>query len=383
MNFYSKFRNDQYNNNDERDRLLTFIIRDCNQFNEVEADLINIEKEIAIFSTENCKSCYNKSVNDNIDWSHFCDKLNFRCSTECELILIQNRKLDKNEDNNLLKQFVDLKKQWINQKKIVGKCYQSFKTSFIQQKSYLIDLKDNIISLKKINSILVFKKQYISFLINIIQISIILISSLITFFESIKENLSLNSLIIKIISITASTYIAFILALFRFFKLDTINENIGKVIERYSFIINRLQDKYKTINTFDFKKETVSYWNETINKYKKESIKDIITKTNQEKDILITLKEIVYYQKIYIQLKLKKEIDRANFKKAIIYAKNINSAEDLKKLKSIRKIKYCPLNICKCFKYKLDFNPLYKKENKNIELNDNIEENIVNINDYS
>jgi len=268
MNYYEEFKNNHFISNKKRDNLLVIIIRDCNSFNEVERDLIDIEKEIAVFCSDNCKSCYKKSVNDNMNWSNFCDKYNFRCSDECEIINKIN-----SEKNNLLKDnFNSLKKRWINQKKIVGKIYQSFKTSFIQQKEYLKNLKNQLKSLKKIKSILVLKKQYISFIINIIQISIILISSLLTFFESIKDNIKISSLTIKIISISASTYIAFILAISRFFKLDTINENIGKVIERYSFIINRLEQQHKLIDTFDFKKETIISWNELINKTKKESI---------------------------------------------------------------------------------------------------------------
>ena len=171
----------------------------------------------------------------------------------------------------------------------------------------------------------------------------------------------MSSLIIKIISISASTYIAFILAISRFFKFDTTNENIGKVIERYSFIINRLEQQHKQIDTFDFKKENLSSWNEIINKTKKESITDIITKANEEKDSLITLKDTVYYQKIYIKLKLKKEIDRQHFNKAINLAKNIKSKDDLLILKSLEKKKSCS-----CFRYNLDFESLYNYYDKDL-----------------
>ena len=370
MSYYNKFKNQKYKNKSERNKLLKLIIDDCNSYNEIKIDLINIEKEIAVFCTENCSKCFSKSIKDEINWSYFCDKLNFKCSEDCEL------KNTDNSNSNIKTKFSEFKDRWIKKKLELNKSYYLIQTALIQQDSFLKTIKDNLTSFKKIKSILVLKKQYISFIINIIQISIIFISSLITFFESIKENLSLDSLLVKIISIAASTYIAFILAIFRFFKLDTINENLGKVIERYSFIINRLQDKYRTINSFDFKKDTVSEWNKLIDLNKKENIKDIITKTNQEKDILISLKEAVYYQNIYIQLKLKKEIDRFNFKKALKVAKDIKSVEDLNNLKSIKKLKCCDLNIFRCFKYKLDFDSFYK--NNNIDIDQSIELNKIN-----
>ena len=86
MNHYEEFKNNHFISNKKRDSLLVIIIRDCNSFNEVEIDLIDIEKEIAVFCSDNCKSCYKKSVNDNLNWSNFCDKSNFRCSDECEII---------------------------------------------------------------------------------------------------------------------------------------------------------------------------------------------------------------------------------------------------------------------------------------------------------
>ena len=371
MTYFNKFKNHKYKNKTERNKLLKLIIDDCNSYNEIKIDLINIEKEIAVFCTENCSKCFSKSIRNETDWNFFCDKLNFKCSEECEL--------NNKDESNKKSEFIEIKNRWIKKKLELNKSYHLLQTALIQQDSFLKKIKDNLTSFKKIKSILVLKKQYISFIINIIQISIIFISSLITFFESIKENLNLNSLLVKIISIAASTYIAFILAIFRFFKLDTVNENLGKVIERYSFIINRLQDKYRTIDSFDFKKDTVDEWNNLIDLNKKENIKDIITKTNQEKDILISLREAVYYQNIYIQLKLNKEIDRFNFKKALKVAKDIKSVEDLNKLKSIKKIKCCNFDTFRCIKYKLNFDSFYKNNNSddnNIELDNFNDEDI-------
>lgn len=370
MNFYNKFKKQQYKNKSERDELLKLIIDDCNSYNEIEVDLINVEKEIAVFCTENCKKCFLKSIKNDIEWNYFCDKLNFKCSEDCELKNIN----DSDSNSNTKTKFEELKDIWIKKKIELNECYLLIQTAIIQQDSFLKSIKDNLTSFKKIKSILVLKKQYISFIINIILISIIFISSLLTFFESIKENLKLNSLLTKIISIAASTYIAFILAIFRFFKLDTTNENLGKVIERYSFIINRLQDKYRTIDSFDFKRDSVSEWNHLIDLNKKENIKDIITKTNQEKDILISLKEAVYYQYIYIQLKLKKEIDRFNFKKALKVAKDIKSMDDLNNLRSIKKLRCCHINLFRCFKYKLEFDSFYSNNAQELnKINDDID----------
>ena len=74
MSYFNKFKNHKYKNKTERNKLLKLIIDDCNSYNEIKIDLINIEKEIAVFCTETVVNAFQNQLNEMIEF--FCDKLN-------------------------------------------------------------------------------------------------------------------------------------------------------------------------------------------------------------------------------------------------------------------------------------------------------------------
>ena len=385
MNNLEIFKKKHFKDENERNKILTTLVRDCIYFNQCEGELLNIETEIGIFCSKHCNKCYSANINKVFNWNTFCTINNFKCGEDCLLSKISESN-DEDDAKKISNNFEKLKMSWFDQKKKVNKCYKLYENAFIQQKDFVINIKKQKSRLKKTKALLVLKKQYLNLIINLIQLSIIIVSSSITFFESTKDNLGIDKIASKIISIAASTYIAFILAISRFFKFDSSNENLGKVIERYSFIINRVEQMQKNINNFNLKTKTIDEWNNQIENLKNESIEDIIVKTNEEKDNLLTLKESVYYQKIYIRLKLKKEINRSNFNKALEIADNLKDLKQLKKLKSIKQFRCCSFNIFKCCTYHLDFDSIYDDDNKNnndnnddISDNNNIQNNILNI----
>ena len=70
-------------------------------------------------------------------------------------------------------------------------------------------------------------------------------STAITFFETLKANYEMNQDVQTILPILFSTYIALVLAIVRFFKLDENKEEISKTIQNFTFIIN-----YITVKSF-------------------------------------------------------------------------------------------------------------------------------------
>ena len=108
----------------------------------------------------------------------------------------------------------------------------------------------------------------------------------------------------------ASTYIGLIVAISRFFKLDLKNENLGKVIEKYSFIINRLRHRKRSFENFDFNLKELSSWYTILELQDKDSVEDIITKTNEDRDTLITLSEEINYSKKYSNLKINQKLQK-------------------------------------------------------------------------
>ena len=90
---------------------------------------------------------------------------------------------------------------------------------------------------------------------------------------------AIDKITITIIPILLSTYIAIILAVSRFYKFYTKKENIQKVEEKFSYIINRLRYKRRKCINFDFTCEKLTDWNILIENFNKDGLEEMITKT--------------------------------------------------------------------------------------------------------
>ena len=107
-----------------------------------------------------------------------------------------------------------------------------------------------------------------------------------------------------------STYIELIVADILFFK--TLKIKSWKVIEKYSFIINRLRHRKRSFENFDFNLKELSSWYTILELQDKDSVEDIITKTNEDRDTLITLSEEINYSKKYSNLKINQKLQKKN-----------------------------------------------------------------------
>ena len=184
----------------------------------------------------------------------------------------------------------------------------------LEQQTNLIDSLEHLINDYKENTaILIFKKNFIQKWVNFIQLSIIFVSALITLFETVKPLIKGNNTdeIIILIPIALSTYIGFILAVGRFYKLDIKNEQIIKLIEKYSFIINKYIQKRDRISTFDFKLKSIKEWDDLLILEEKDNITDIVLKASEEKDIVLNLANIFTTKKC-IQEFLKEKTETNN-----------------------------------------------------------------------
>ena len=183
-----------------------------------------------------------------------------------------------------------------------------YRVALEQQKNLSKQINDNIQMYKEKNAILIFKKKSLQYIINSIQISIILVSSIITFFEAIQSSVFKNdnqNISLTVFPIICSTYIGLILAIGRFFKFDIKNEQIIKLIEKYSFIINKLRQKRSKYMDFDFKIHDIHEWNNLLSILEKDSIDDIIMKANEECDLILTPKQYTHYKKKYTKTRMK------------------------------------------------------------------------------
>lgn len=335
------FLNNKYETIEERDNLLDSVINECEDY-------------ITYLIDYNDKKDVRQALHEKIESS---DKRDNRMK-----LIVKQYKLSSESE--------------LKSEKLKKHQFTKFKIGLLQKKYLMDTIVKDINSFKKKKAILVLKSSSLGYYINIIQISIIIISSLITFFESIKNIISFTALTLTIIPVLASTYIAFILAVSRFFKLDIKKENVAKVIEKYSFIISRLKHKLRRVVNFDFKSRKITDWNQLIENFSKDGIEDIITKTTEESDTLITLKENVYYQNIFFKLKLKKTLQHYNQDKLPCREKNYyyGNLGNLNKYKK-RKCR-CPcsnLFNC-CYTTNLDYEKIYELIDIN-DLNDNNKKN--------
>ena len=330
---YNKFINGEYKNKEIRDNLLTEIIEDCEHY-----------MPIMIESKE--KSSIRESIRNRI---------------------LQLNEQDENFEsqyNNLYNNFEKARQEEDTLKKKEKIEFMKYKIGLLQKKSKLDVLYKEIDYFQKSKSILVLKISQLGFYINIIQISVIMVSSIITFFESIKSVIILDNIISTIIPIIASTYIALSLSMARFFKLDSRKEELGNAIEKYGFIISRLKSKRRIMTNFDFKNKEITKWQLLLENYDKDGIEDIITKTTEESNILITLKEYVYYQNIFFKLKLQRALQNFNQTK-IPDKENMEKYLELGNLNLYKK-KKCNNYICKilcgcCCKTTIDYRGIYDK----------------------
>lgn len=97
--------------------------------------------------------------------------------------------------------------------------------------------------------ILFMKHVYLKQIVNIFQVSIIIASTIITFFESMKPHVFSRTPNKKtqIISICLSTYIAIITAIFKFLKIDDRKEEIYKMLQIFNEVETMLNEKIKKI----------------------------------------------------------------------------------------------------------------------------------------
>ena len=182
-----------------------------------------------------------------------------------------------------------------------------------QQKTIFNQIKDTIKLSKKDKAVLSLKYDDLSFKINMVQLSIILFSTLITFVETIKLQYGLNENVGTLIPIIFSTYIALILAIFRFLKWDDKKENISNNLERFSFVINKCRKTKHYINNFTVNNSNIKQWDDLISNYENETYDYLIT-TRENFDNIMTYRELVYYREklrtLYIEEKfIKDDID--------------------------------------------------------------------------
>ena len=369
------YAKNKYKNLDEKNELVDLIINDIKEWKNACSQLDREDNYLGSFCITKCDSCFDWYVKmceiyseenngESMKWSEFFneyEKFNYTCGSDCKLL---------NLDENLKKEYNDKQHHRKEILKKVQELQIGYRVALEQQKNLSKQLNDNIQMYKEKNAILIFKKKSLQYIINSIQISIILVSSIITFFEAIQSSVFKNdneNISLIVFPIICSTYIGLILAIGRFFKFDIKNEQIIKLIEKYSFIINKLRQKRSKYMDFDFKIHDIDEWNNLLSILEKDSIDDIIMKANEECDLILTPKQYTHYKKKYTKTRMKDLLERKNYDELtdIIIHNSDETAQKQITMHMIKKRNFCRYYFCflwLCFdRDYLDYNSILVK----------------------
>ena len=372
MEPYSSLKNKIAKTSIEKDSVLKLILSQIKQYKISEQLLEDKSRELGNKLIKNCSDCekrYRTCCDENgtnkLTWNKYFETNYYDfCSPNpdnCKNASLITKDLSLNTIiNERQKLIVEHKNLEIGYKVA------------LEQQGNLVELYKTLISrYRENNAILIFKKNDIQRKINYIQLSVIFISAIITLFETIKPTISqyMSESILMIFPIALSTYIGLILAIGRFFKFDTKNEQIIKLIEKYSFIINKFVQKKDKAANFDFKFKNVKKWDELLEIEEKDNITDIILKASEERDIILTPKEHVFYKKKYTKIYLKEMMESINLNTLSYLVGNTdNQDKNINKLVQNIVIKepffkyyFCCLWCCKHREY-VDYEKVMLKE---------------------
>ena len=157
-------------------------------------------------------------------------------------------------------------------------------------------IKKSIDISSKNKAILSLKSDTLAYKINIIQISVIFSSVLITFVETINATYDIDSIISTVIPIILASYIGLILSVMRFFKFDDKKEQISKTLEEYSYIINKSRRVKNAVKYFHINENTVETWENLISNYENE-VYEYLLNVRESYENILQYKELVYFKR--------------------------------------------------------------------------------------
>ena len=175
-------------------------------------------------------------------------------------------------------------------------------------KKFIEDNEKQKDKMKKYKQIKGLKYNDLKCKINNIQLSVIFLSILLTFLESLHNILEIENVSFSIIPIVISSYISFVTAIGRFLKYEDTKETLVKLDEKQSFIINRLA--YREVLLKRMLPITRFSDQNKINNmieldFTKDGLDEMISQTYQEYDINMSYTDKIQYKEEWLKMKNK------------------------------------------------------------------------------
>ena len=172
-----------------------------------------------------------------------------------------------------------------------------------RKKKKIAEIEDHTKNARKNRALLSYKYDTLKFRMNVLQVLIIIISTMITFLEAIKTHYNFNETSFNVATISMSTIIAFIMAIYRFFRIEENKENIKQSIESHVFIINKLLKITHSMSNFRLKKtaeneDNMGEWQQLELSYDGEIFDNYIA-IKEKFDTIFSFQDNIYYKRKY------------------------------------------------------------------------------------
>lgn len=174
---------------------------------------------------------------------------------------------------------------------------------------YEKNLKKLELKFKNNKYILGLKYDNLKIKINVVHISVIIASTLVTFIETLREQFNLPRDASTVIPILLSTYVALILSLARFFRLDEQKESLSKLFEKHAFVINRVKHKLRIIKNVS---PLTGDCEQILENLDADGLDDVVTQCMQDIDTLISYKQRIYYENMLATLHIDRKVLKRN-----------------------------------------------------------------------
>ena len=184
--------------------------------------------------------------------------------------------------------------------------------------------RDTSIKHKAMSSL---RYEELNFKITFVQIGIILLSTGLTVMNSIKSYYDMKSSAIDVISILFTAFIGFVMAVYRFYKLDDRKENLCNLIENYTGVINKFNRLLHKMDTYVICPNNIEDWNKLVSNYQDEVLDNYI-QIKENFDNTFNYKDIIYYKNKFKKLYLENEVINNEIETIHYYKKTLVPKEE-------------------------------------------------------
>jgi hypothetical protein len=173
-------------------------------------------------------------------------------------------------------------------------------------------IEEHIIKSNNCRLVLYLKYENLSCKISAIQVIVIIASTIITFFESLKTQMHFSNNQLRVISISLSTFIAMSLSISRYLKMDETKEDIYKLLQNFSIAekdLKTLKDKYVTSTQYKDKQEYIHRDQKNKIIQEKSRIFNGFTESVTLYNTILSYNENIYYRRQILNMSFEDKIN--------------------------------------------------------------------------